>query len=202
MSCFAGIDFGGMSVKVGLFDGQARLLCKHTAATSKEDGYAKTVKKTVQAVRDACAKAQVSPAALPRGGRRYARRDRRGEGLSSCAGAITAGRTGLLPPTLRRGWACPWNLPTMRTPRRWARRVSARAKNTTAASCSRWARASAAASSWTARSSAGLAAEAAKRGIWSSNRRHSLPVRPARLLRTVRLRDGARPRYQTRHVRT
>ena len=64
MSCFAGIDFGGMSVKVGLFDGQARLLCKHTAATSKEDGYAETVKKTVQAVRDACAKAQVSPAAL------------------------------------------------------------------------------------------------------------------------------------------
>ena len=68
MSCFAGIDFGGMSVKVGLFDGQARLLCKHTAATSKEDGYAKTVKKTVQAVRDACAKAQVSPAALRAGG--------------------------------------------------------------------------------------------------------------------------------------
>ena len=64
MNCYAGIDFGGMSVKVGLFDDRANLLTKLSAATSKEDGYAATVEKTVQAVRDACAKAGVPAAQL------------------------------------------------------------------------------------------------------------------------------------------
>lgn len=64
MNCYAGIDFGGMSVKVGLFDDRANLLTKLSAATSKEDGYAATVEKTVQAVRDACAKASISAAQL------------------------------------------------------------------------------------------------------------------------------------------
>ena len=64
MNCYAGIDFGGMSVKVGLFDDRANLLTKLSAATSKEDGYAATVEKTVQAVRDACAKAGVPVAQL------------------------------------------------------------------------------------------------------------------------------------------
>ena len=64
MNCYAGIDFGGMSVKVGLFDDRANLLTKLSAATSKEDGYAATVEKTVQTVRGACAKAGVPAAQL------------------------------------------------------------------------------------------------------------------------------------------
>ena len=64
MNCYAGIDFGGMSVKVGLFDDRANLLTKLSAATSKEDGYAATVEKTVQTVRDACAKAGVPASQL------------------------------------------------------------------------------------------------------------------------------------------
>ena len=64
MNVFAGIDVGGMSVKVGIFDGQARLLGKLAAATSKDDGYAVTVQKTVQAVKEACQKVQVPFASL------------------------------------------------------------------------------------------------------------------------------------------
>ena len=64
MNCYAGIDFGGMSVKVGLFDDRANLLTKLSAATSKEDGYAATVEKTVQTVRGACAKAGVPASQL------------------------------------------------------------------------------------------------------------------------------------------
>ena len=64
MNCYAGIDFGGMSVKVGLFDDRANLLTKLSAATSKEDGYAATVEKTMQTVRGACAKAGVPASQL------------------------------------------------------------------------------------------------------------------------------------------
>lgn len=51
--CYAGIDFGGMSVKVGLFAGEGGLLIKHAVSTSKEDGYDGTVIKTARAVWEA-----------------------------------------------------------------------------------------------------------------------------------------------------
>lgn len=59
MKHWIGIDFGGMSVKAGLFDEKNDLLAKDAAATAKEDGYEATVRKTAQLVRALCAKAGV-----------------------------------------------------------------------------------------------------------------------------------------------
>ena len=56
---YAGIDFGGMSVKVGLFAGEGGLLVKHAVPTSKEDGYEGTVAKTAEAVWQAMEKAGI-----------------------------------------------------------------------------------------------------------------------------------------------
>lgn len=57
MKYWIGIDFGGMSVKAGVFDEKNNLLAKDAAATAKEDGYEATVRKTAQLVRALCAKA-------------------------------------------------------------------------------------------------------------------------------------------------
>lgn len=51
MKYYAGIDFGGMSAKAGLFDENGNLLAKDSVKTSKEDGYAVTVAKMAQLVR-------------------------------------------------------------------------------------------------------------------------------------------------------
>ncbi len=51
MKYYAGIDFGGMSAKAGLFDENGKLLAKDSVKTSKEDGYAVTVAKMAQLVR-------------------------------------------------------------------------------------------------------------------------------------------------------
>lgn len=51
MKYYAGIDFGGMSAKAGLFDENGKLLAKDSVKTSKEDGYAITVAKMAQLVR-------------------------------------------------------------------------------------------------------------------------------------------------------
>ena len=51
MKYYAGIDFGGMSAKAGLFGENGKLLAKDSVKTSKEDGYAVTVAKMAQLVR-------------------------------------------------------------------------------------------------------------------------------------------------------
>ncbi len=51
MKYYAGIDFGGMSAKAGIFDENGKLLAKDSVKTSKEDGYVVTVVKMAQLVR-------------------------------------------------------------------------------------------------------------------------------------------------------
>lgn len=51
MKYYAGIDFGGMSAKAGIFDENGKLLAKDSVKTSKEDGYVVTVVKMARLVR-------------------------------------------------------------------------------------------------------------------------------------------------------
>ena len=60
MKFYAGIDFGGMSAKAGVLDETGKLLVKGSVKTSKEDGYAVTVAKMAQLVRDLASKACVT----------------------------------------------------------------------------------------------------------------------------------------------
>ena len=48
---YAGIDFGGMSAKAGLFDSEGNMIAKDTVKTSREEGYLTTVVKMAQLVR-------------------------------------------------------------------------------------------------------------------------------------------------------
>ena len=48
---YAGIDFGGMSAKAGLFDTEGNMIAKDTVKTSREEGYLTTVVKMAQLVR-------------------------------------------------------------------------------------------------------------------------------------------------------
>lgn len=57
MRYYIGIDFGGMSVKAGIFNEKGDLLFKDSSATSKAEGYHATVKKTAALMRALCQKA-------------------------------------------------------------------------------------------------------------------------------------------------
>ncbi len=64
MKYYAGIDFGGMSAKAGIFDENGKLVAKDSVKTSKEEGYAVTVAKMAQLVRDLAASAKVKVSAV------------------------------------------------------------------------------------------------------------------------------------------
>ena len=61
---YVGIDLGGMSAKVGLFDEGGKYLAKDTVKTSKSDGYAVTVKDLAGLVRSVCEKGGAAFSAL------------------------------------------------------------------------------------------------------------------------------------------
>lgn len=64
MKYYIGIDFGGMSAKAGLFDEAGKMLCKDTVATSKEEGYETTIRKTAELVGRICEQAHVPASAV------------------------------------------------------------------------------------------------------------------------------------------
>ena len=61
---YIGVDFGGMSVKIGVFDARGTLIAKHSAPTSAADGYSATMQKIARAVQDACTAAGIQPRQL------------------------------------------------------------------------------------------------------------------------------------------